>query len=111
MDLRKAVQTVMNNLVAGRQDTDIRLLLDTTRDHYQYARVGWQGQKFVQSILVHIDISNDLVWVQCDNTDFNVVDALLEQGVPQNQIVLGFQAPHHRQYTGFATGQEVGVSS
>jgi hypothetical protein len=107
MDLKKAVQTVMQSLVQGRFDSDIRLLLDTTRDHYQYARVGWHNDNFVQSIFVHIDIKDGLVWVQCDNTELNVVDRLLEQGIPEKQIVLGFQAPHHRQYTGFATGSEV----
>ena len=110
MDLRKAVQTVMQSLVQGRQDPDIRLLLDTTRDHYQYARVGWQNDNFVQSIFVHIDIIDNFVWVQCDNTDFNVVDRLLEQGISEQQVVLGFQAPHHRQYTGFATGLEAVAS-
>jgi hypothetical protein len=107
MDIKKAVQTVMQNLTKNRHDPNIRLLLDTTRDHYQYARVGWHNDNFLQNIFVHIDIIDDLVWVQCDNTELNVVDRLLEQGISQKQIVLGFQAPQHRQYTGFATGSEV----
>ena len=104
--LREAVTTVLKAIHADRTNPDARLLIDTTNDHYQYAHVGWNKGRYNLSILIHIDITQNLVWVQADNTESRVVDALLEQGVPKNQIVLGFQAPQHRKYTGFATGDE-----
>ena len=82
-------------------------ILDDRNGHFQILDVGWIDQKPVQDIMVHIDIKNDFVWVQADNTNHGIVDALLEQGVPQNRIVLGFHAPYKRKFTGFATGTEI----
>jgi XisI protein len=84
-----------------------RFIVDDHNGYYQILDLGWEDQKFVQDIMVHIDLRQDFIWVQADNTTHGVVEALLEQGVPKNRIVLGFHAPYKRPYTGFATGQEV----
>ena len=82
-------------------------IVDDLGGHYQILDVGWENQKPIRDIMVHIDLKNDFVWVQADNTDHGIVDALLELGVPQNRIVLGFHAPYKRKFTGFATGLEI----
>jgi hypothetical protein len=53
---------------------------------------------------VQIDVKNNLVWLQEDNTDYGVAEALVNAGIPKESIVLGFHAPYKRPYTGFATG-------
>ena len=84
-----------------------QFLLDDQNKHYQILDIGWDGMQPVLDVMVHIDIKQDFVWVQADNTDHGIVDALLEKGVPQNRIVLGFQAPYKRALTGFAVGNEI----
>jgi hypothetical protein len=59
----------------------------------------------VHTIVVHIEIRGDLVWVQADNTDYDVAETLVRLGIPRDKIVLGFQAPSIRKYTGFALGE------
>jgi XisI protein len=79
--------------------------MDTIRDHYQVVVVGWRGMKRTFGILVQIDLKDDLVWVQEDNTEYRVAEALVQSGISKDKIVLGFQAPYKRPYSGFATGE------
>jgi XisI protein len=110
---QKAVHRVLEALAAKTVLTpagiERQFLVDDHNGHYQLLNIGWHGSRHTHSILVQIDIKGDFVWVQADNTEYNIVDALLEQGVPQNRIVLGFQAPYKRAFTGFATGDEIPV--
>jgi hypothetical protein len=69
--------------------------------------VGWQEFDRTHGVVIHIDVKDDMVWVQRDNTNLNVVRAILEQGIPKDRIVLGFHAPFKRQFDEYATGNEV----
>jgi hypothetical protein len=84
----------------GEIETEV--FIDEERDHYKVMRVGWRGERRIYGSVIHLDIINDKVWVQYDGTDRPVVDALLEAGVPHEDIVLGFHPPEVRQYTEFA---------
>jgi hypothetical protein len=110
---QKAVHRVFENLKARNvllpSGVERQFVTDDRNGHYQLLNIGWEGQRHVHSILVQIDIKGDFVWVQADNTEYNIVDALLAEGVPQNRIVLGFQAPYKRAFTEFATGDEIAV--
>jgi XisI protein len=79
--------------------------MDTKRHHYQILATGWERGLQVNDLVVKIDITDDLIWVQQDNTDYSVAERLVEQGIPKTQIVLGFQPADMRPDTGFATGQ------
>jgi hypothetical protein len=82
------------------------LVLDDAGGHYLILHVGWNDFERTYAVVVHIDIKDDFVWVQRDNTNYNVVQALLEQGIPKNRVVLGFHAPFKRQFTEYAKGNE-----
>jgi XisI protein len=80
-------------------------LFDTERHHYQLLVNGWEGQKRIHGIVVHIEIRDGLVWVQQDNTDYGVVEALVRLGIPKDKIVLGWQSLLMRKHSGYATGE------
>lgn len=46
---------------------------------------------------------NDRLWVQRYGREDGVTDELVAAGIPKQDIVLGFQEPFVRKYTGFAT--------
>ncbi len=52
--------------------------------------------------IFHFDIINGKIWLQCNNTEHEVVDELMAQGVNNEDIVLGLVPPYARQFTGFA---------
>jgi hypothetical protein len=77
------------------------LTSDVVSHRYQLVKHGWEhGKRYFYSV-VYVEIKDDLVWVQDDNTEVGIANMLLEHGVPQNQIVLGFQPPEYRKYTQF----------
>jgi len=77
-------------------------IIDPERDHYEVMQVGWDRRRRVHSSVIHLDIINGKIWIQHDSTDWPVADALLEAGVPKEDIVLGFHPADVRQYTDFA---------
>jgi hypothetical protein len=78
---------------------------DPTQQHFQVVASGWDGQKRVHTMLVHIVIRDHLIWLEEDLTDAEIAEQLIEQGIPRDHIVLGFQAPYKRGLYGFATGE------
>ena len=84
----------------GELETEI--FIDEERDHYKVMRIGWQGERRVYGSVIHLDLIDDKVWIQYDGTNRPVADALLEAGVPHEDIVLAFHPPEVRQYTEFA---------
>lgn len=79
-----------------------QLILDTQRDHYQLLTIGWENGRRVYYPVFHVDIRNGKIWVQEDATDFDLVGELERRGVPKSDIVLAFQPPIKRPYTGYA---------
>ncbi len=80
-------------------------IFDTEHNRYQVLLSGWTNMNRAFHIVAQIDIANNLIWVQQDNTELELVNRLLERGIPKERIVLGFHAPYKRPYTGFATGE------
>lgn len=81
---------------------DSQIILDTDRDHYLLVDVGWQEQKYVYAVFVHIDIKDGKIWIQRNNTEINIAERLRERGVNQDDIVLGSHSPFLRQFSGYS---------
>jgi hypothetical protein len=107
METQQLSQIVMSVLeeYAKRSDPsngiEAKTVFDTQHHRYQLIKHGWQGTKRYFYNVVYIDIKNNLIWVQDDNTEIGVANLLLEQGVTKDLIVLGFQPPAYRKYTEF----------
>jgi hypothetical protein len=84
-------------------DVRTEAIIAPEQNHYEVMHVGWnvKGHR-VHSVVIHLDIINDKIWIQHDSTDWCVADALLEAGVPKEDIVLGFHPADVRPYTDFA---------
>ncbi|MFD2573975.1 XisI protein [Spirosoma soli] len=81
-----------------------QVIADLQRDHFQLVRIGWQGDAFIHNTIFHFDIkSNDKIWIQANWTDTDIAVELINRGVEKDDIVLGFQPPRYRPYTGYAT--------
>jgi XisI protein len=104
----EAIKTVLEDIAQpGKPSKDIeyQIITDTKHHHYQVVASGWRKMEHIHAIIVQIDLRDDLVWIQADNTDYDVAEALVRLGIPSDKIVLGFQAPTLRKYTGFAIGE------
>ncbi len=80
----------------------LRLVFDDNRQSYLVLSFGWWGKKYIHSATIHLDIRGDKIWIQNDHTEDGIATDLLEAGVPNEDIVLGFRHPKVRKYTDFA---------
>lgn len=88
---------------ANLTDHEYQVLVDTKHHHYQLLSLGWQHNKHYCNIILHLDIkSESKIWLQANNTDWNIAETLQENGVPKSDIVLGTIAPHLRMYAGYS---------
>jgi len=89
--------------VAG--DFEKQLLIDYKHRHFQLQNVGWQGDKFTHSVILHFDIKeNGKIWIQQNWTEDDVAIELIHRGVEKSDIVVGFQPPRYRELSGYAIG-------
>ncbi len=83
-------------------DINTEAIIDSDQGHYEVLHVGWDRDRRVHGIAIHIDIIGDKVWIQHDGTSPGVAEELVEAGIPREAIVLAFHPAHLRQHTGFA---------
>ena len=79
-----------------------RQIFDLETDRYIILSEGWNHQLHLHSCLIHVEIIDDKIWVQLDNTEDGITEELIQAGIPKEDIVLGFHEPEIRPYTGFA---------
>jgi XisI protein len=80
-------------------ESEVQLIFDTERDHYQWMNVGWQQFNRIYRCIIHLDIKDGKIWLQQNLTDQNPAEELVEMGMPREDIVLGLQPPYKRPYT------------
>ncbi len=100
------VQTILSQHSGNDLDTEteVQLVFDTEREHYQVLHLGWEEQKRVYGCAIHVDIKKEKIWIQRDRTEAGVANELVAAGVPKEDIVLAFKAPYVGQFTDFAVG-------
>lgn len=79
-----------------------RIIADRENNSFQLLSVGWRNGHYLFGPIFHFDIIDGKIWMQCNNTEREVVDELMAHGVDKQDIVLGFVPPNARIFTGFA---------
>jgi hypothetical protein len=104
-DLADIVETVLQPYTKtpyAHGDLACEAIFDRSRGRFVLVTLGWDDGERVHHPLVHIDICDDKVWVQADNTEHGVASELVEAGIPKSGVVLAFQPPELRRYTEYA---------
>lgn len=77
-------------------------VFDETRDEYLLINTGWENARRVDGATLHVRIRNGKIWVEEDWTEEGIAEFLAREGVPREDIVLGFQPPSVRPDTDYA---------
>jgi len=78
------------------------LVFDEGHDHYLRLDIGWDRTGRVHSVVLHLQIKDNKVWVEQDGIEGGVTQELLAAGIPKEDIVLGFYRPERRSLIDFA---------
>ena len=100
------IQNVMNDFIQKRKDSVKGLTYEMILDHknlrYQLILMGWHNEERIHHLVFHIDIINDKIWIQEDNTEIGIANSLVEKGISKKEIILAYFSEFHRQFTEFA---------
>ena len=77
-------------------------LFDKEAHHYQLLSMGWFRQEYTYNVAMHIDIIEEKIWIQQNNTDANIAKELIESGIAKEDIFLGYMLPSRRQFAATA---------
>jgi hypothetical protein len=77
-------------------DLQLQTVFDRESDHYLLMVMGREGGRRVHGCLAHIDLIEGRIWIQRDGTEYGIAKELLDAGVPQQDIILGFRSPRFR---------------
>lgn len=75
------------------------LLADRENERYIVVRTGWHNGKNYYSVIQHVEIVRGQVVIHVNNTDHELEDELVEEGVRRDDIVSAYLAPEQRKST------------
>lgn len=65
------------------------LIFDDEHRHYLVMWLGWNGHKRIHECAIHIDIIDDKIVIQWNDTEELLEDSLISLGIPKENIVIG----------------------
>lgn len=103
---QKAIIDVLNEYQSQfkvtSQDIKNEVIIDKVNQHYQFLWTGWRADNHIFTVVFHIDIIEDKVWIQKDNSEIGFATLLVEKGVSKKDIVLAYFPKAHRELTEYA---------
>jgi XisI protein len=75
-------------------------LYDEHSKTYTLVYYGWQDNKrYLHGIAFHLQLLDDEVWIHQNNTQYLIIDELVEKGIEKTDIVIGFIPNMVKKYT------------
>lgn len=101
-------QLLTQELEKEGQSSDIehQLVFDRDRDRYLLLNVGWQDHDRIYACFIHLDIKQGKIWIQRNMTELDIAQALVDMGIPKQDIIVAVIPPYQRPYTGYGTTEE-----
>ena len=103
---KKTVRSILEHYVATAKphfaDTEVYLVADDEHGQYLLFHNSWRDERRNYGCFLHVRMKNQKVYVESDGSDSGFTNDFLQAGIPKEDIVLAFQAPSKRPYSGFA---------
>jgi XisI protein len=81
----------------AQNDPNSQLIFDPTHDRYLVMHNEWRGENRIYGCAMQLDIIDNQIWIQQNNTEIYVDRELIQRGVLPKDIILGFRSPSVRQ--------------
>lgn len=100
---RQYIQEFLTEQTQGKViggDIETEVIFDLDRDRFLLIDLGWKEHQRIYNCVIHLEIKEQKIWIQRNQTDFPIADVLISMGVATEDIILGLQPPYIREYTG-----------
>ena len=102
---RQAIHTILtehSQSLPINGDIEAEIVWDTQNDRYLLIYLGWTPRGRSYNCAIHFDIKNGKIWIQRNQTEQILAEALMELGIAKEEIAIGLKPESLRQHTGFA---------
>ena len=105
---RQAINSVIDDYIEEHASSLLQdglqhqAIIDNDHLRFQVMLIGWHDRHRIHSLIFHVDIIDDKIWIQNDNLEYSVAERLVDQGISKKDIVLAYFSPSHREYTEYA---------
>lgn len=89
---------------ANAPELEMQVIISQEQKNFILFNIGWHNKHYIHSPIFHLEIRNDKIWVHEDRTDYDIAWKLVEKGIPQSDIVLGFVPNYGKTMAGFSAG-------
>ncbi|ACB00957.1 excision controlling factor protein, XisI like protein (plasmid) [Picosynechococcus sp. PCC 7002] len=98
---RQIIQDMLNEKAKIKPiggDIEVETVFDEKKDRYLLVHLGWNDQQRIYSCVLHLEIQEEKIWIQNNQTDQSITEELLEKGVPKIDIISGLQPAYIREH-------------
>lgn len=78
------------------------LIINSDRTDFVIISMGFKGKKFIHHVVYHIQIKDGKIWILQNNTDVDLGGHFEDEGVPRQDIVIGYYHEEERASTKYA---------
>ncbi|MCB1160037.1 MAG: XisI protein [Leptospiraceae bacterium] len=71
-------------------DVKPSVIVDRESRNYMLIDIGWEKETRVHDCNIHFEIVENKIWIQCNNTDLDLVQELKMRGIEEKSIVPAF---------------------
>lgn len=83
-------------------DSETCIVCDPINQHYQIVYLGWNHDRRIYTVHIHLRLVNDKIYIERDGTPDGIAYTLIDAGIPKDAIVLAFYPPYKRLLTEYA---------
>jgi len=99
---RKVINQVLQNhgqYQPSHGKIETLIIRDDSADNYLLIDTGWDRTGRVHAVVFHLRIMDGKICIEVDGTEEGIALELMELGIPQEDIIVGFIRPQHRHLT------------
>jgi hypothetical protein len=85
-------------LLQNDKEFEAILAIDHTRGQYILMSDGWVNTERHYHPLIHLELRDNMIWLRCDNTDLEIGQELINEGVDKKDIIPAFYSPEMRKF-------------
>jgi hypothetical protein len=78
------------------------LIVNEEKTDFLILSMGWRNDVFIHHVVYHIQIKGEKIWILQNNTDVDLGELFEDEGVPRQDIVIGFLNEAEREMSKYA---------
>ena len=94
MEYKDHIEEILKNYAnrkpVNKPKLEYQIVTDLNRHQFILLVVGWHEHEYTHNWIFHLQLKGNKIWIHEDLTDPGIKVLLMEKGVPESDIILGF---------------------